>query len=413
MANNDLPPRAEVERVYNKYKELGSCSAAARALGIPRTTVRRWVAFWEEGRYGAQEPNYIVKLEFDEPTVKESDILKDKIRQLETQLKLSHKESLTEHYVREKIIGLSSETPQIPKWVLEPNIHKNWEAVPTLFLSDLHWGEVVDPSQIGGANEYNLNIASTRMKTVVNTTMQLLDIIDGEYPGIVLAVGGDLVSGDIHEELMATNEAEIMPIFMDLYGVMIWVIQKLADEYGQVFIPWVAGNHGRDTVKIRAKGRNFTNFDWLMGCLLEKHFENDDRITFQISNGSDTLYRIYGVRYLLTHGDQFRGGDGMIGALGPIIRGDHKKRSRNNQIDMGYDVLLLGHWHQLIQMQRLIVNGSTKGYDEYAYANNFPYEPPRQALWLTHADHGIIMSMPVNAEKHKNHQQVKEWVSWK
>lgn len=413
MANNDLPPRAEVERVYNKYKELGSCSAAARALGFPRTTVRRWVAFWEEGRYGAQEPNYIVKLEFDEPTIKESDILKDKIRQLETQLKLSHKESLTEHYVREKIIGLSSETPQIPKWVLEPNIHKNWEAVPTLFLSDLHWGEVVDPSQIGGANEYNLNIASTRMKTVVNTTMQLLDIIDGEYPGIVLAVGGDLVSGDIHEELMATNEAEIMPIFMDLYGVMIWVIQKLADEYGQVFIPWVAGNHGRDTVKIRAKGRNFTNFDWLMGCLLEKHFENDDRITFQISNGSDTLYRIYGVRYLLTHGDQFRGGDGMIGALGPIIRGDHKKRSRNNQIDMGYDVLLLGHWHQLIQMQRLIVNGSTKGYDEYAYANNFPYEPPRQALWLTHADHGIIMSMPVNAEKHKNHQQVKEWVSWK
>ena len=32
---------------------------------------------------------------------------------------------------------------------------------------------------------------------------------------------------------------------------------------------------------------------------------------------------------------------GMIGALGPIIRGDHKKRSRNAQIDMEYDVMLL------------------------------------------------------------------------
>lgn len=31
------------------------------------------------------------------------------------------------------------------------------------------------------------------------------------------------------------------------------------------------------------------------------------------------------ISYLLTHGDQFRGGDGVIGALGPIIRGDHKK----------------------------------------------------------------------------------------
>lgn len=55
-----------------------------------------------------------------------------------------------------------------------------------------------------------------------------------------------------------------------------------------------------------------------------------------------------------------------IRALGPIIRGDHKKRSRNSQIDLGYDTLLLGHWHQLIMLQRLIVNGSLKGYDEYA-----------------------------------------------
>ena len=62
----------------------------------------------------------------------------------------------------------------------------------------------------------------------------------------------------------------------------------------------------------------------------------------------------------------------MIGALGPIIRGDHRKRSRNAQIDMEYDTMLCGHWHQLIQIERLIVNGSLKGYDEYAYSNNSP-----------------------------------------
>lgn len=49
-----------------------------------------------------------------------------------------------------------------------------------------------------------------------------------------------------------------------------------------------------------------------------------------------------GHRYLLTHGDQFRDGDGMI-ARCPIIRGDHRQRSRNNQIDMAYDTMLLGH----------------------------------------------------------------------
>jgi hypothetical protein len=145
------------------------------------------------------------------------------------------------------------------------------------------------------------------------------------------------------------------------------------------------------------QGPHHTSFDWLLYCFLAKHFEGDKRVTFLIPDGPDAYYKIYGHRYLLTHGDQFRGGDGMIGALGPIIRGDHKKRSRNSQIDMGYDTLLLGHWHQYIHLTRLIVNGSLKGYDEYAYSNNFPFEQPQQALWLTHPKYGITRQHQVHA----------------
>jgi hypothetical protein len=221
-----------------------------------------------------------------------------------------------------------------------------------------------------------------------------------------------MVSGDIHEELMATNSMEIMPTVLDLFGVLTWCIQTLADEFGNVFIPCVSGNHGRNTHKIRAKGRNFTSFDWLLYQFLSKRFESDKRVQFHIPDGPDAYYSIYGHKYLLTHGDQFRGGDGVIGALGPIIRGDHRKRSRNAQIDMEYDTMLLGHWHQLIQLERLIVNGSLKGYDEYAYSNNFGFEPPRQALWLTHPDHGLTFSMPVYVDRKKK-QHNTEWISWK
>ena len=79
---------------------------------------------------------------------------------------------------------------------------------------------------------------------------------------------------------------------------------------------------------------------------------------------------------------------------------------------MEYDTMLLGHWHQLIQLERLIVNGSLKGYDEYAYSNNFGFEPPRQALWLTHPDHGLTFSMPVYVDRKKK-QHNTEWISWK
>jgi hypothetical protein len=46
-------------------------------------------------------------------------------------------------------------------------------------------------------------------------------------------------------------------------------------------------------------------------------------------------------------------------------------------------------------MKKIIINGSLKGYDEYAHAHNFQYEPPQQAMWLTHPDHGITFNMPV------------------
>jgi hypothetical protein len=77
---------------------------------------------------------------------------------------------------------------------------------------------------------------------------------------------------------------------------------------------------------------------------LAKQFRGDKRVTFYIPDSSDAFYGVYNRRYLLTHGDQFRGGDGMIGALGPMIRGDHKKRSSNAQVDMEYDVMIAGHW---------------------------------------------------------------------
>jgi hypothetical protein len=219
-----------------------------------------------------------------------------------------------------------------------------------------------------------------------------------DYPGIVVPLGGDMISGNIHDELTATNELNSMPAVLDLYGALISAVTHLAGTFGRVFLPCVTGNHGRDTMKIWGKDRHHTSFDWLLYCFLAKHFENDDRVTFFIPDGPDAYYKIYDHRYLLSHGDQFRGGDGMIGALGPIIRGDHKKRSRNAQIDMAYDTMILGHWHQYMQLARLIVNGSLKGYDEYAYNNNFGFEAPQQALWLTHPKYRITYRMPVYSD---------------
>jgi hypothetical protein len=400
----------QLQEAIDAFHTTGSKVDAAKLLGLnPRTY---------DGRYRVAENKGI------KPTVPELKVqdgidlmaeLKEaraKIRTLETAADAQAKEQLTAEFIKKKIIQLKDENVDVPDWLIRAP-KDEVSGVPTLFASDWHWAEIVDPKQIGGVNQYNITISQQRARALIETAIDLLNnhLKNPEYPGIVFALGGDMVSGDIHEELMATNEVEIMPTVLDLFGVLTWCITTLADQFGKVFVPCVTGNHGRNTHKIRAKGRNFTSFDWLLYSFLAKRFEADERVKFLIPDGPDAYYSIFGHKYLLTHGDQFRGGDGMIGALGPIIRGDHRKRSRNAQIDQDYDTMLLGHWHQLIQLQRLIVNGSLKGYDEYANQNNFPYEPPRQALWITHPQHGITFSAPVNVER-KRVVGRTEWVSW-
>jgi len=383
---------------------------AADLAGISRSgyqvrlrKAQAWLAT-DEGKAWAEK---------EMPTADASGVdLKAQLKDVERQLREMERVNISAAAIRRYIFNLANEPVETPKWLIKRRDPSSI-GIPTLFCSDWHWGEVVAPSEINFVNQYNMEIARARVRNLVETTVFLLKdcFANPKYEGFILALGGDMVTGDIHEELTATNDAPIMPTVIDLFGAIIWMIDELLNHFPKIFVPCVSGNHGRNTRKIQMKQRNPTNFDWLLYMLLARHYQGEPRVTFMIPDGSDALYRVYHHRYLLTHGDQFRGGDSMIGALGPITRGDHKKRSRNGQIDMEYDTMIMGHWHQLIQLTRLVVNGSLKGYDEYAYQNNFGFEIPQQALWITHPKHGITFQMPVHLDERKNKDSA-QWVSW-
>lgn len=377
----------------------GNLTEAARRLGLARSSLQHTT--------GVTAINTGMKVSANAENPNDIKHMQAKIKRLEKELKDREAKDLTNDAISKHIFKLrdGAENTVPPKWMLEPKSNTKSPGVPTLFLSDLHWGEVVHSSQINGVNKYNLKIAHERLKTVAESAINLLKILSPsmDYPGIVIPLGGDMISGNIHDELIATNEANSIEAVLDLFSHLASLISGMADQFGSVQLPCVSGNHGRDTHKIWAKNRNVTSFDWMLYKILQRHFENDKRISFQIPDGPDAYFKIFNHRYLLTHGDQFRGGDGMIGALGPIIRGDHKKRSRNSQIGMEYETMLMGHWHQYIHLWRLVVNGSLKGLDEYAYSNNFPFEPPVQSLWVTHPERGITFRMPVYADTGKMH----------
>lgn len=335
------------------------------------------------------------------------------IRRLENELQDAKDKLGMQEAVRD-VLGLHDLAGRepAPAWTYDHAVPDESPGVPVLFLSDLHWGEVVNAEQVNGVNRFDLKTARKRLRHTVETAIKLTSILDPKmrFPGIVVPLGGDMVSGDIHEELEATNELPTIPTVLDLAEHLEGAIALLADTYGKVFLPCVSGNHGRNTHKTWAKNRNATSFDWLLYQILIKSFAKDDRVHFYVPAGSDALFRVYGVRYLLTHGDQFKAGDSIIGPLGPLARGRQKKLARDQSVGRDFDVMLAGHWHTYIHMNSMIVNGSLKGLDEWAASMNFSFEDPQQALWIVHPRNGCTYRMPVQCEPCVKPRKT-EWVS--
>lgn len=298
--------------------------------------------------------------------------------------------------------AISHERPEgkePPVWLTQPP-RKSHSATVCLLLTDPHFTEVVDVDQVQGANQYDNEIADQRLRRCIEGVVKLSKhYMSGvTYDGCVVFMGGDMFSGNIHEELRVTNAGTLFEGLYRFLDPVAAALSTLAHEFGRVHVAGVPGNHGRLTRKPIAKSRAVDNLDWLFYVLLERDFHRDDRVTWQIPKAADTLVPVHGVRYQLTHGDQFRGGTGISGAMAPLALGQHRKSRRAAQIGKPYDYLVHGHWHQQAAWKQIISGGSLKGYDEYAYVNNFDFEPPQQALWYTTPERGITFQTSVFVE---------------
>lgn len=285
-----------------------------------------------------------------------------------------------------------------PSWVSKmPTSKVKNHGTPWLMLSDLHLDEVVYPEQVLGMNAYNREIALTRLQNTADGFLKVTnDYWTGiKYDGAVVPLGGDIFSGDIHEELKETNEDTMLGSVDFWIDPLSEVIAKIADKFGKVHIPVVPGNHGRTSRKPQAKFRARSNFDWFIGAQLSRVFKDNKNVTFDLSESADCLVPSYDHRVMLTHGDQASGGQGIGGIWPPLMRLDARKRQRQAAVNQGYDLMIMGHWHTLTFGPSFIVNGALKGYDEYAFTMNFGFEPPSQAAWLMTPQHGKTWTAPI------------------
>jgi len=363
------------------------------------------------------------------------EIIRQKQQKINLQAKeikaLQHSKDSAES-IRKSIYDLNSFIPSPPDWTVKERDPKI-TGVPMAMWSDWHHGEVVFPEQVGGVNKFNRAIGKQRVKKLVDVLLDLTlhHMVNPNYPGIIVCLGGDMITGTIHEELRETNDGPVQVAVLEVQELLIWALTIVAEKFGNVFVPCVIGNHGRNTIKPRAKNRVYDSYEWNIYHQLKRHFEGytdpisgkhvkgaNPNVKFLIPDETDAYFTVMGHRFLLTHGDTLgvRGGDGIIGALGPIARGTIKVGREEAQIGRDFDTLLIGHWHTYIPRNdavHVVVNGALKGYDEYARLMlRVPYSRPSQALWFIHQKYGFTAQWPMYLDGYRQAKGFSEWVTW-
>lgn len=346
--------------------------------------------------------------------------LEAEVGRLQRELRSSHFDRLNDDAMR-ALLGNVAETPVRPvDWLTYNKLHtkkhgQSKPEVPVCMLTDWHLGETVDATEVNGCNAYSIKIAERRVQRVTDGIIDLCKKHHArEYPGIVVNLGGDFVSGGLHPELAKTDELESIPAALKARDLMVAALTRFADTFGNVYVPCVAGNHGRNTVRPEFKRYVYKNFDWLIYQLLQRHFANDPRVHIDVRASNDVHYRVFGRRYLLVHGDMLgvKGGDGIIGAIGPIMRGEVKKSGQSAALGLEFDKLLMGHWHQQLWLPRAIVANTLKGFDEFArLALGAKPSRPSQPLWFVHPSRGETSHWDVYADDAPATNN--EWVSWR
>lgn len=295
-----------------------------------------------------------------------------------------------------------------PRWALPDRGKRKFHesaAIACMHLSDLHLDEVVNPAEIGGLNSYNRKIAEIRLRSWAERACEMGDRHKHKWQGAFVFLGGDMVSGAIHEELRETNEALLPETVVYWAPRIASALKTVADFYGHLKVPAVVGNHGRLRIRMPAKRRGRDSWDWVLYQMVMAHLSQEKHIEFDIASGSYLFVEIYPnkPRIFLTHGDEVGGGGGWAGVWSPL--GTIYKRAVTMAAAHKYqiDYAVIGHWHQCVLAHQagLCGSGALKGWDEYAAAMRFQPELASQNWWVVTPEHPTTLAAPLFLQNRK------------
>lgn len=369
----------------------------AKRYGVDESSVRRFVKRLKKegilvdgGARSIERPDE--EFEYDLPSVEE--ILVERTKDLERTVRAQRREDIKEERWMQRLEdAMRTRRPHrfpAPKVKTKGVATSGHEMV--LLFSDTHAYEIVNGTETLGMNEYSRAILLQRMARLQERVLSY--VAHRPYPITKLHVWmlGDMLSGDIHEELAMTNELPHEEATVQFALDAAEWLNGFVPHFETIRVSGVPGNHPRRSKKPSNKMAH-NNSDWVAYKIIELYHRGNKSFEFNFPKAGFAVETVASNwRCLLMHGDGVR--STMPGVpWGGVMRRVVTLQQQFHTANMPINYVALGHYHTANAVEgtgmKIFMNGSVKGLDEYSMKQFGSGRDPMQLLLTFHHKHGV------------------------
>ena len=383
----EYPPDEELKALCAEF----GYTEVARQLEMPASTLQNYLR--RRNIPTTKQKQAIAKPDLADLPAQpsEAELLQARVKELEKQVRKDRKEHVFDERVTQAVeASIMKAKPNYSPRAIPKSKRKGTQHEFVLDWSDLHAGEVVSLEETGGINEYNWEVMMKRHDTLRRALFSYQDNRPYPVKKLYLFALGDMLSGNIHAELEATNEIPMAEATVQLGVDGAQWIESLLERFEEIEVHGVVGNHPRAHKKPWFK-QGYDNADWTAYHVMSQILRNNDRIKFDIPKASQHRVMVQGkFPNLIFHGDGIPSGYQGV-PWGGVMRRVAQLRNQYQQAGQPVEYFHCGHFHtaNTVEQGRIILNGSIKGVDEFSIKRFGGGQPPVQVLSTFHPTRGL------------------------
>jgi len=290
-------------------------------------------------------------------------------------------------------------------------------------LSDIHHGDVVDRERTMGLGDFDRAMSRGRLAMLAEKTILITKSVSGhDFSKAVVNLLGDIVSGDIHEELVQFGDGVVTDWVYDIAITLALFILDLAREFPVVEVNGISGNHGRMSKKPNFKADVTNNWDMVAYQIISLILEDQPNVVCHFPKSFAMVVDINHFSSLLLHGQYINSYYGVpyygimrtASKLGDLVNINLRRlresgapvetmvfeKSPTAPPKLPFRYIEMGHFHTSALLNNssveIIMNGSVVGNSEYNLTKLAVGQEPKQWLLFAHPDEGYTARWPIN-----------------